>query len=80
MTGEQPEVGAFPQRGFHPARYTAFGSWFYQDREFPRMVALYRQGLPVADLITHRYPLEARAEAFREFAAGRTVRFCGVAE
>jgi len=36
------------------------------------MVALYRQGLPVANLVTHRYPLSEAETAFREFAAVRT--------
>ena len=36
------------------------------------MLELYRNGLPIADLITHRLPLARGAEAFRLFASGQT--------
>ncbi len=72
MNGEQGPVPLSPSEDFIRRDITALGSWFYQAREFPRMVALYRQGLPVESLITHRYPLEAGDEAFREFAGART--------
>ncbi|MBL9215279.1 MAG: zinc-binding dehydrogenase [Opitutaceae bacterium] len=51
---------------------TAFGAWFYHFGEFDAMLALYRQGLPIARLVTHRLPLTSGAEAFRLFASGRT--------
>jgi threonine dehydrogenase-like Zn-dependent dehydrogenase len=72
MNGEQPAVPLSPSDDFIRRDITALGSWFYQAREVPRMIGLYRQGLPVESLITHHYPLEAGDEAFREFAAGRT--------
>jgi len=36
------------------------------------MVALYRQGLPLGKLITHRHPFAEAAAAFENFAAGGT--------
>ena len=51
---------------------TAFGAWFYHFYEFEPMLALYRQGLPIANLVTHRMPLDQGAEAFRLFASGKT--------
>ena len=36
------------------------------------MVELYRQGLPVTDLITHHFSFDQAATAWQEFAAGRT--------
>ncbi|MDI1334919.1 MAG: zinc-binding dehydrogenase [Lacunisphaera sp.] len=51
---------------------TAFGAWFYHFSEFQDMLALYRKGLPIAKLVTHRLPLREGAEAFRLFASGKT--------
>jgi len=72
MNGEQGAVPLSPSEDFIRRDITALGSWFYHAREVPRVMALYRQGLPVESLITHRYPLAEADEAFREFAAGRT--------
>lgn len=72
MNGEQGPLPLSPSDDFIRRDITALGSWFYQAREYPRMVALYRQGLPVESLITHRFPLAAGGEAFAEFAAART--------
>lgn len=48
------------------------GSWFYHVCEFPEMVKLYRRGMPVAKLITHRFPLAQAANAYKEFVSGIT--------
>jgi threonine dehydrogenase-like Zn-dependent dehydrogenase len=48
------------------------GSSFYHFREFPEMVKLYRQGLPVARLITHRFPLAEADRAYKAFVSGAT--------
>lgn len=72
MNGEQPAVELSPSQDFIRRDITAFGSWFYHYGEFPAMLALYRQGLPVEKLITHTFPLTAGDHAFAEFAAGRT--------
>ncbi|MCC7495788.1 MAG: zinc-binding dehydrogenase [Fimbriimonadaceae bacterium] len=50
---------------------TVFGSWFFHFREFPEMLDLYRRGLAVGKLVTHRYPLARIGEAYADFAAGR---------
>ncbi len=72
MNGEQPDVPLSPSDDFIRRDITAFGSWFYQEREYPRMIAAYRQGLAAEHLITHRYPLAEADSAFAEFAAGKT--------
>lgn len=49
---------------------TLFGSWFFHFREFPDMLALFRNGLALDKLITARYPLDEIGTAFADFAAG----------
>jgi threonine dehydrogenase-like Zn-dependent dehydrogenase len=72
MNGEQPSVELSPSQDFIRRDITALGSWYYHFSEFPRMLALYREGLNITKLITHCYPLDEAATAFREFAAART--------
>jgi threonine dehydrogenase-like Zn-dependent dehydrogenase len=48
------------------------GAWFYHFCEYPEMLALYRGGLRVRDLVTDMYPLSRAAEAYAAFAAGQT--------
>jgi len=50
---------------------TMFGSWFFHFREFPDMLDLYRRGLAVDKLVTHRYPLADIGAAYADFAAGK---------
>lgn len=72
INGEQPSIKLSPSADFIRRDIMAFGSWFYHYCEFPAMVELYRQGLPVTDLITQRFSFDQAATAWQEFAAGRT--------
>ena len=72
FNGEQPAVELSPSADFIRRDITALGSFFYQVGEFPEMLALYRAGLPIDRLVTHRYPLAEADEAYRMMAAGRT--------
>ncbi|NUP98285.1 MAG: zinc-binding dehydrogenase [Armatimonadetes bacterium] len=48
-----------------------FGSWFFHFREYPDMLELYRRGLPLEKLVTHRFRLADIGQAFAAFAAGK---------
>ena len=64
FNGEQGPLELSPSEDFIRRDITATGSWFYHFNEYPKMLELFRQGLPVRSLITHRFPLGQAAEAF----------------
>ena len=72
IVGEQPRIELSPSEDFIRRDIAAIGSFFYHFSEFPQMLALVRQGLPVERLITHHFPFEQADAAYREFAAART--------
>jgi threonine dehydrogenase-like Zn-dependent dehydrogenase len=74
FNGEQGALPLSPSDDFIRRDITALGSWFYHFREFGDMLRLYRNGLRVHELVSHRYPLADASEAFAEFAAGRTAK------
>lgn len=65
FNGEQAAVELSPSEDFIRRDISATGSWFYHFNEYPAMLEMYRGGLPVASLITHRFALEQAGEAFR---------------
>jgi len=72
VNGEQPRVKLSPSEDLIRRDITVTSGWFYHFSEFTSMLALYRQGLRVGDLVTHSFPLSDAAAAYGEFAAGRT--------
>lgn len=72
--GENREVTLHIGRDLIRRDITLFGGWFYHFHEYPAMLELRRRGLAVEKLISHRFPLEQAAEAFTEFAEGRTAK------
>lgn len=74
FNGEQGPVELSPSDDFIRRDVRAVGAWFYHFHEFSRMLRLFRAGLRVRDLASHRFPFEQAQAAFREFAAGRTAK------
>jgi len=73
LNGEQQApVGLSPSEDFIRRDITAVGSWYYHFCEFPEILNLYRKGLAVESIITHRFPLSDAAEAFRIMAEGKS--------
>lgn len=72
LTGVRYPVELSASDDFIHTEIAAIGCWYYHVREFPAMVELCRQGLPAANLITHRFPASQAAQAYQEFAAGHT--------
>jgi len=50
---------------------TIFGTRNFNTAEFDEMVALVRRGLPVEQVVTHRFPLAQAKEAFALFRSGK---------
>lgn len=74
FNGEQGTLPLSPSQHFIRRDVTAVGSWFYHFGETPAMIELYRGGLPVLDLVTHRFPYTQVGEAYALFAARKTAK------
>jgi propanol-preferring alcohol dehydrogenase len=74
FNGEQGEVPLSPSSHFIRRDVTAVGSWFYHFSEIGPMIELYRGGLPILDLISHRFPYSQAAEAYDLFASRRSAK------
>ena len=72
FNGEQPCVELSPSEDFIRRDISAVGVWFYHFCEFDKMLELYRKGLKVESLITHRFPIEQADKAYKEMADGKT--------
>lgn len=64
FNGEQSELPLSPSEDFIRRDITALGAWFYHFCEYKDMLALYREGMPIASLITHHFPLAQADEAY----------------
>ncbi len=70
FNGEQPALPLSPSDHFIRRDITAVGAWYCHFSEFEPMVALYRKGLAVEKLVSHRFPFSEAAAAFQTFASG----------
>jgi threonine dehydrogenase-like Zn-dependent dehydrogenase len=61
-----------PWSQFLEKEVVAHGVWYFVDRDYDGLLDLYRQGLQVADLITHRFALDDAPTAYDLFARGET--------
>ena len=69
INGEQGSLPISPSDQFIRRDITAVGSWFYHFSEFPQMLNLYRSGLRLLELISHRFPFTDADAAYRQFAS-----------
>lgn len=67
--GEKASVAVSPSRQVIHKELRMAGSWYFTAADFHEELAHYRRGLPVRELITHRYPVEEASEAYRVFAS-----------
>jgi threonine dehydrogenase-like Zn-dependent dehydrogenase len=69
FNGEQGPLPLSPSDHFIRRDITAVGSWFYHFAEIPQMIDMYRNGLPLLDLITHTFPIQDADAAYRQFSS-----------
>jgi len=72
FNGEQGAFPLSPSDQFIRRDITAVGAWFYHFSEIDQMLGLYRDGLRVTDLISHRFPFTEAATAFELFSSGQS--------
>ena len=72
FNGESMEELLAPSRDFNRREIWAVGCWYYFMSEVPEMFDLWRSGLDVAKMISHRFPLHDAPEAFELFDQGQT--------
>jgi threonine dehydrogenase-like Zn-dependent dehydrogenase len=69
FNGEQGPLPISPSDQFIRRDITAVGSWFYHFSEFPQMHNLYRNGLRLLELISHRFPFMDADAAYNQFSS-----------
>jgi 2-desacetyl-2-hydroxyethyl bacteriochlorophyllide A dehydrogenase len=69
-----------PWSQFLEKEITAYGVWYFVDRDYEALLDLYRKGLRVAPLITHRFHLDDAPTAYDLFARGETGKVIFVPE
>lgn len=72
FVGEKGESVIHPSDHFIRKEIEAVGSWYYNAADYAEILELYRRGLDVDDLVTHRFPLAQADEAFATFASGES--------
>lgn len=72
FVGEKGESVINSSDQFIRKEIQAVGSWYYNPSDYFEIMELYRRGLHVDDLITHRFPLTKADEAFATFASGES--------
>lgn len=48
------------------------GSWHYHHDDFPRIMRMVEEGVPVEKMVTHVFPFERAAQAYRTFDSGES--------
>ncbi|MCP4167916.1 MAG: zinc-binding dehydrogenase [Chloroflexi bacterium] len=74
FNGEQGALPISPSDQFIRRDITAVGAWYYHFSEVDQMLELYRNGLPVTNLISHRYPFEEAGIAYEKFSSGQSAK------
>lgn len=69
-----------PWKQFLEKEITAYGVWYFVDRDYHALLDLYRQGLRVGSLITHRFHLDNAPAAYHLFSRGETGKVIFVPE
>jgi threonine dehydrogenase-like Zn-dependent dehydrogenase len=80
FAGAGREATINPWKQFLEKEITAYGVWYFVDRDYQALLELYRQGLRVGQLITHRFHLDDAPIAYDLFSRGETGKVIFVPE
>lgn len=69
LIGEKPAASIRPSPQFIRKELTVYGSWYFTGPDYFRILDLYRRGLDLSGLVTHRFPLGEVDRAFATFAS-----------
>jgi len=72
LVGEKADSTIHPSNQFIRKEITALGSWYYSPADYFEILDLYRRGLRVDDLVSHRFSLAEADAAFATFASGQS--------
>jgi threonine dehydrogenase-like Zn-dependent dehydrogenase len=72
FAGAGREATINPWRQFLEKEVTAYGVWYFVDRDYYALIDCYQQGLRVGALITHRFHLDEAPAAYQLFSQGET--------
>jgi threonine dehydrogenase-like Zn-dependent dehydrogenase len=72
FAGGGDRVSVNPWKDFGEKETTAYGVWYFVDRDYAEVLDLYRRGLKVSNLITHRFPLAEAQTAYDVFDRGES--------
>ena len=74
FNGEQGALPISPSDQFIRRDITAVGAWYYHFSEIDQMLELYRSGLRVTDLVSHRFPFTEASIAFETFSSAQSAK------
>jgi len=74
FNGEQGAVSLSPSEHFIRRDITAVGAWYYHFSEIDKILALYRKGLKVEALISHRFDFDDAGKAYEMFSSGQSAK------
>ncbi len=72
LLAEHDEATINPSAHLNRKEVWVTGGCYFMPFEYPAVIRAIQRGLPVQELVTHRFPLERAAEAFAIFAGGDT--------
>ena len=69
LIGEKEEAAIRPSAQYIRKELTTVGNWYFTGPDYFRILDLYRRGLDLSGLVSHRFPLAEAGQAFATFAS-----------
>ncbi len=69
QSGECAKLEMSPSETLIRREVTYTGAWYYAEEDYPTMVRMYHEGLAISRLVTHEFPADRIADAYRVFTS-----------